>query len=88
MLMEKRRQKISSPTIDSTTDDLCHTITQEMVANSQDSQGVSSTLKINGQLYKLHFILGKNFNILTLQYFPGTVNGFYQKETKEGICNS
>ncbi|VDI70925.1 Hypothetical predicted protein [Mytilus galloprovincialis] len=51
MLMEKRRQKISSPTIDSTTDDLCHTITQEMVANSQDSQGVSSTLKINEDIF-------------------------------------
>ncbi|CAC5387387.1 unnamed protein product [Mytilus coruscus] len=51
MLIEKRRQKISSPTIDSTTDDLCHTVTQEMVVNSQDSQGVSSTLKINEDIF-------------------------------------
>ncbi|CAG2253429.1 unnamed protein product [Mytilus edulis] len=37
MLMEKKRQKISSPTIDSTTDDLL--------------QGVSSTLKINEDIF-------------------------------------
>ena len=47
--IEKRRQKISSPTIDSTSDNICHTTTQEMIVNSQDSHGVSSTHKVNGK---------------------------------------
>lgn len=47
-LIEKRRLKLSSPTIDSTTDNICQTVSKQLVGNSQDSQGVSSTHVVNG----------------------------------------
>lgn len=47
-MIEKRRLKLSSPTIDSTTDNICQTVSRQLVGNSQDSQGVSSTHVVNG----------------------------------------